>query len=113
MRGCIFCQIVRGDAPARLVHQDDEITAFHDANPQAPVHLLIVPNRHIEGVRDVTPGDAPALGRLFVVARQLAEAFDLLDGYRLVVNDGPAAGQSVPHLHVHLLGARSLSWPPG
>lgn len=113
MTDCLFCHIVRGDAPARIVHQDEDVTAFHDVNPQAPVHLLIIPNRHIAGVREVVAEDAQVLGRLFVVARRLAEDFDLSDGYRLVVNNGPAAGQSVQHLHVHLLGGRSLSWPPG
>ena len=110
---CPFCRIVSGEASARIVYQDDDLTAFHDANPQAPVHLLIVPNRHIEGISVVEPGDEPVLGKLFTVARQLGEEFELGEGYRVVVNNGRQAGQSVSHLHMHLLGGRRLSWPPG
>jgi histidine triad (HIT) family protein len=110
---CIFCRIVRGEAPAHIVYQDEDVTAFHDLNPWAPVHILVVPNRHVVGVAQVEPEDAEVLGKLFVVARQLAEQRDIVDGYRLVVNNGPGAGQSVFHLHVHLLGGRPLGWPPG
>jgi len=110
---CIFCRIVRGEAPARIVYQDEEVTAFHDLNPQAPVHVLIVPNRHIDGVAQVTPEDEATLGRLFTVARRIAEEMGVTEGYRLVVNSGPLAGQSVFHLHLHLLGGRSFRWPPG
>lgn len=113
MSACIFCRIVRGEAPARIAYQDEEVTAFHDLNPQAPVHVLIVPNRHIEGVAQVEPDDEPVLGRLFTVARQLAEQMGITQGYRLVVNSGPLSGQSVFHLHVHLLGGRVFRWPPG
>jgi histidine triad (HIT) family protein len=110
---CIFCRIVRGETPARIVYQDREVTAFHDLNMCAPVHILIVPNRHIPGVAHVETEDAAVLGQLFVVARQLAEQEGIVNGYRLVINNGPRAGQSVFHLHVHLLGGRSLGWPPG
>ncbi|HIE39334.1 MAG TPA: histidine triad nucleotide-binding protein [Anaerolineales bacterium] len=113
MSDCIFCRIVQGQAPARILYRDDEVTAFHDLHPQAPVHLLIVPNRHIAGVAEVGPGDEPMLGKLFIVARRLAEEMDIGDGYRLVVNSGPLAGQSVFHLHLHLLGGRPFRWPPG
>ncbi len=113
MESCIFCRIVRKEAPARIIYQDDEVTAFHDARPQAPVHVLIVPNRHIVGVAQAQPEDAPLLGKLLIVARQLAEELKITDGYRLVVNSGPLSGQSVFHLHVHLLGGRPLRWPPG
>lgn len=114
MSQCIFCRIVQGQAPARIAYQDDELTAFHDQNPQAPVHILIVPNRHIVGVAEVEQGDEPLLGRLFTLARRLAEEMGLTeDGYRLVVNNGPLAGQSVFHLHLHLLGGRLFRWPPG
>ena len=89
------------------------MTAFHDLNPRAPVHILVVPNDHIAGVAQVKPEDAEVLGRLFVVARNLAEQENIVNGYRLVVNNGPQAGQSVFHLHVHLLGGRSFGWPPG
>jgi histidine triad (HIT) family protein len=113
MSDCIFCRIARGDAPARIVYQDEDVTAFQDLNPCAPVHILIVPNRHIAGVAHVEPEDTTALGKLFAVARQLAEQEGIVNGYRLVANNGPQAGQSVFHLHVHLLGGRSLGWPPG
>jgi len=113
MSDCVFCRIVRGEVPARIVYQDEEVTAFHDLNPQAPVHILIVPNRHIVGVAEVEPEDESTLGRLFTVARRLAEEMGVTQGYRLVVNSGPLAGQSVFHLHVHLLGGRPLHWPPG
>jgi len=113
MSDCIFCRIVRGEAPARIVYQDEDVTAFHDLNLCTPVHILVVPNRHVVGVAQVEPKDAEVLGKLFVVARRLAEQENIVDGYRLVVNNGPGAGQSVFHLHVHLLGGRSLGWPPG
>ncbi|MFQ6100524.1 MAG: histidine triad nucleotide-binding protein [Anaerolineae bacterium] len=113
MSDCIFCRIVQGEAPARIAYQDDEVTAFHDLHPQAPVHILIVPNRHIIGVAQVEQGDAALVGKLFVVARQLAEQEEIVNSYRLVVNNGALAGQSVFHLHVHLLGGRRLGWPPG
>ena len=113
MSDCIFCRIVRGEAPARIVYQGEDVTAFHDLHPRAPIHILIVPNRHIAGVAHVEPEDAALLGKLFVVARWLAEQESIGNGYRLVVNNGPLAGQSVFHLHVHLLGGRPLGWPPG
>ncbi len=113
MNDCIFCRIIQGTAPARIVYQDDEVTAFHDIHPRAPIHILIVPNKHIPGVNQVAPEDVPMLGRLFLVARRLAEEMAIADGYRLVLNTGRRAGQSVFHLHVHLLGGRSFGWPPG
>lgn len=113
MSGCVFCRIVRGEAPARIVYQDEDVTAFRDSRPRAPTHILIVPNRHITGVAAAEPEDSELLGNLFVIARRLAEQEDIVDGYRLVVNNGPRAGQSVFHLHVHLLGGRPMGWPPG
>ena len=113
MRDCTFCRIARGEESARVIYQDDEVTAFHDRNPQAPTHVLIVPNEHIENVNHVTDDDVELLGKLFVVARRVAEQESVAEGYRLVVNTGAEAGQSVFHLHVHLLGGRRLSWPPG
>ncbi len=113
MNDCVFCRIVRGETPAQIIYQDEEVTAFHDINPRAPVHILIVPNRHIAGVAHVEPEDEPALGHLFTVARRLAEETGITQGYRLVVNSGPLAGQSVFHLHLHLLGGRPFRWPPG
>ncbi len=113
MSECIFCRIVQRQAPAHIVYQDDLVTAFHDIRKQSPVHILIVPNRHISGVAAVETEDEAALGRLFTVARRLAEEFQIVRGYRLVVNNGPLAGQSVGHLHLHLLGGRPMGWPPG
>jgi histidine triad (HIT) family protein len=113
MSDCVFCRIVRGQAPARTIYQDEDVTAFHDRNPCAPVHILVVPNRHIVGMAQVEPQDAVLLGKLLVVARRLAEQENIVNGYRLVVNNGPLAGQSVFHLHVHVLGGRPLGWPPG
>jgi len=113
MSECAFCRIAQGEAPARVVYQDEDVTAFHDRHPRAPTHILIVPNRHIVGVAQVEPEDVAVLGKLFVVARQVAEQEGIVNGYRLVVNNGRLAGQSVFHLHVHLLGGRPLSWPPG
>jgi histidine triad (HIT) family protein len=109
----VFCRIVAGQTPAQIVHRGEGVTAFRDINPQAPVHILLIPDRHISSLAEVEPGDAEALGRLLVVARQLAQQQGLEDGYRLVLNTGPQAGQSVFHLHFHLLGGRALRWPPG
>jgi histidine triad (HIT) family protein len=112
MSDCVFCRIARGEAPARIVYQDEEVTAFHDQNRRAPVHVLIIPNRHIASVAEAEPEDEPVLGKLFTVARRVAEELGVTD-YRLVINNGPQAGQSVFHLHMHLLGGRRMSWPPG
>lgn len=104
---CIFCQIVAGQAPARIVYRDDLVTAFHDVRPAAPVHILIVPNRHIATLNDLTPADEAWSGHLLETARRLA-AEQGLTGYRLLLNVGADAGQSVFHLHLHLLGGRRL-----
>ncbi len=110
----LFERIASGEIPARIVHQDDEVLAFHDINPQAPVHILVVPKRVIPRMGDARDADAALLGRLLLVARDIARAQGIdRSGYRLVVNHGPDAGESVPHLHVHLLGGRPLAWPPG
>jgi histidine triad (HIT) family protein len=113
MRTCAFCRIARGEGPARIVYQDEDVTAFHDRSPKAPTHILIIPNQHIESVNQIEPADTDLLGKLFVVARRVAEQEGVTGGYRLVVNTGSQAGQSVFHLHMHLLGGRRLSWPPG
>ncbi|NOZ28185.1 MAG: histidine triad nucleotide-binding protein [Chloroflexi bacterium] len=111
---CIFCRIVRREAYGDIVYQDEEVTAFRDINPQAPVHILIVPNRHIPAVSALQPEDAALIGRLFLIARDLAEQEGIArGGYRLVLNNGPEAGQSVYHIHLHLLGGRRMRWPPG
>jgi histidine triad (HIT) family protein len=111
---CLFCRIVQGEIPADVVHRDDEVVAFRDINPRAPTHILLVPVRHIESAGVLTEAEGPLLGHLFAVAAQLARDAGVAEhGYRLVTNSGPAAGQSVPHLHFHLMGGRSMGWPPG
>lgn len=111
---CLFCKIIDGRIPARIAHQDDKVVAFHDVNPQAPRHLLICPREHIATLNDLQPHHEALIGHAVLVARQLAGGLgDDGDGYRVVMNCGPAAGQSVFHIHVHLLGGRSFGWPPG
>jgi len=111
---CLFCGIVDGSIPAKKVHEDDRIVAFEDVNPQAPVHILIVPRKHIPTGLDLAPEDRELVGDLFLVAARLARENGIAsDGYRVVLNTNSAAGQSVFHLHYHLLGGRLLRWPPG
>lgn len=111
---CIFCRIVAGQAPARVVYRDEHVTAFHDIHPAAPVHLLIVPNAHYASLNDLPPEDTHLSGHLLRVARLLAEREGLAgSGYRLLINTGPDGGQTVFHLHVHLLGGRRLRFPFG
>ncbi|HEY57421.1 MAG TPA: histidine triad nucleotide-binding protein [Anaerolineae bacterium] len=111
---CIFCKIIAGEIPSKKVYQDERVTAFHDINPVAPVHILIVPNEHIASVNEVELGQEALLGHLFVVARQIAEAQGIAEnGYRLIVNTGPHAGQVVFHLHMHLLGGHKMRYPMG
>jgi histidine triad (HIT) family protein len=114
MGSTIFSKIIRKEIPADIVHEDDQCIAFRDINPQAPTHILIIPRKEIRNVAEMADDDGPLLGHLFRVARDIARTEGLADdGYRLVVNNGAAAGQTVWHLHVHLLGGRNLSWPPG
>ena len=111
---CLFCRIAAGEIPARRAHEDDLVIAIDDINPVAPVHQLVMPRAHIGSAADLGEGHAALLGRLFAVAATLAREAGLEErGFRLVTNVGADAGQSVPHLHIHLLGGRSLSWPPG
>lgn len=111
---CLFCRIAAREIPAQIVHETEHLLAFRDIDPKAPVHVLIIPKRHIASVNAVSAGDASLLGELFVAARTIAEAEGLTDdGYRLVVNTGAGAGQTVWHIHLHLLGGRDLRWPPG
>ncbi|MCL0058087.1 histidine triad nucleotide-binding protein [Dehalococcoidia bacterium] len=107
---CVFCQIISGEIPGEMLHQDDEIVAFRDVNPQAPIHILIVPRKHVASLSELKDKDLPILGKMAGVARQLAEVEGVSErGYRLVINCGPEGGQVVPHLHMHLLGGRRLS----
>jgi histidine triad (HIT) family protein len=111
---CLFCRIAAGEIPADFVHQDDLVIAFRDISPKAPTHMLLMPRAHVVSAADLSEADGPMLGRLFAVAAQLARDAGIADrGYRLVTNAGPGAGQSVPHLHFHLMGGRSMGWPPG
>ncbi len=110
---CIFCQIIRGERPSRKVYETETIYAFHDINPQAPTHILIVPKKHIARLADITPEDAPLLGEMMVAAKTIAEQEGVSGGFRLVINSGREAGQSVFHVHLHLLGGRRMRWPPG
>ncbi len=111
---CLFCKIVAGEIPSDKVHEDELVLAFNDINPVAPVHQLIVPKRHVASAADLDATDAEMLGRLFAVAAELARQAELPDrGYRLVTNVGADGGQSVDHLHLHLLGGRVMTWPPG
>lgn len=109
----IFEKIVAREIPAKIVWENDDAIAFHDVNPQAPVHVLIVPKKVIPRLDDATEKDGEVLGKLLLAARDIAKKLDLSGGYRVVINNGPDAGESVPHLHVHLLGKRALAWPPG
>lgn len=114
MHDCLFCRIVRKELPASVVYEDDAVLAFRDIHPQAPLHLLIIPKKHIRNVDALEPGDAAVVARLFEAARDLAREHGVAgDGYRLVTNTNEGAGQSVWHLHFHLLGGRRLGWPPG
>lgn len=111
---CLFCRIISGAIPSERVFEDDLVIAINDINPKAPVHQLLMPRRHIGSAADLVDADGAMLGRLFAVGASLARAADLDErGYRMVTNIGADAGQSVPHLHVHLLGGRRFSWPPG
>ncbi|MBV9075622.1 MAG: histidine triad nucleotide-binding protein [Acidobacteria bacterium] len=110
---CLFCRIIRGEIPSKKVHEDAETFAFEDINPQAPTHVLIIPKKHMVGLREATAQDADIIGKCHLVAAEIARKRDIENGYRTVLNVGPGAGQSVFHLHLHLLGGRSLAWPPG
>jgi histidine triad (HIT) family protein len=109
----LFQKIADGEVPAEMVYDDDRCIAFRDINPQAPTHILIVPRKVIPSLDDLSEGDADLVGHLLIVAKKLAATENLVNGYRTVFNCGPAAGQSVDHIHLHLLGGRTLSWPPG
>jgi len=114
MTDCIFCKIVNNDIKATIVHQDDQATAFRDINPAAPTHILIVPNKHIESVNALEAEDEQLIGHLFRVARQLAAQEGIAEnGYRLIANIGAHGGQTVPHLHIHLIGGQPMKHPMG
>jgi histidine triad (HIT) family protein len=110
---CLFCKIIAGEIPSKTVFEDDLTYAFRDINPQAPSHVLVVPRKHIASLADSGPEDEALLGHLHLVAARIAASEELSDGFRTVINTGPDGGQTVDHLHVHLLGGRSMHWPPG
>ena len=111
---CIFCKIIAGKAPGRIIYQDDQVTAFHDIHPVGPTHVLIVPNKHIASANDLTVEDEPLMGHLITVARQLARQEGVnQSGYRLILNTGPNSGQAVFHLHLHLIGGQRMRFPMG
>lgn len=109
----IFKRIIDKEIPAKILYEDDQALAFHDVNPQAPVHVLVIPRKEIRSLAELDPADAPLIGHLFTVVRKLSEELGLQNGFRTVINSGPDGGQSVDHLHIHLLGQRQLGWPPG
>jgi len=111
---CLFCRIVAGEIPTHFLHEDELVVAFPDVSPRAPTHILLIPREHLVSAAELTESHAPLLGRLFATAARLAGDRGLVEsGFRLVTNAGPDAGQSVDHLHVHLLGGRKFGWPPG
>jgi histidine triad (HIT) family protein len=114
MTDCLFCKFVNGSIPVDFIYKDDEIVAFRDINPQAPHHVLIIPRRHIETVLDLNDEDASLAGRMIIAAGKIAADIGISDkGYRLVFNCKRAGGQDIYHIHLHLLGGRQMTWPPG
>jgi histidine triad (HIT) family protein len=111
---CLFCKIVAGDIPADIIHESDTVMGFRDISPQAPTHVLLIPRRHISTINDLEQGDREVIGDLYLAAKAVAAAEGLSEpGYRVVMNCNEEAGQSVFHIHLHLLGGRGLGWPPG
>lgn len=113
MNDCLFCKIVSGAIPADKVYEDDNVLAFRDISPKAPAHVLIIPKKHVESVAALDEDDFDTVGHIFRVAKKLSEEFELEDGFRIVANTGPDGGQTVYHLHFHLMGGRAMGWPPG
>ncbi|HEX3740805.1 MAG TPA: histidine triad nucleotide-binding protein [Terriglobales bacterium] len=113
MEDCLFCKIVQGKIPSKKVYEDEHTFAFEDIYPKAPTHVLIVPKKHLTGLKEATVADAEIIGRCHLTAAKIAKDRKIEDGYRTVLNVGPKSGQSVFHLHVHLIGGRDLRWPPG
>jgi histidine triad (HIT) family protein len=113
-KACVFCSIASGAIPAKKVHEDDQVVAFHDLNPQAPTHVLVIPRKHIGSANQLRGEDEALAGRVLLAASRIARDLGIADaGYRMVVNTGDDGGQTVHHLHLHLLGGRGMSWPPG
>ena len=113
MSDCLFCKIIAGQIPSKKFYEDERVYAFEDIQPQAPTHVLIIPKQHIVGLKEAKPENAEVLGYMQLVAAKLGRERGIEDGYRTVFNVGPRAGQSVFHIHLHLVGGRDLKWPPG
>jgi histidine triad (HIT) family protein len=113
MSDCLFCKIISGEIPAKKVYEDEHTLAFEDINPQAPTHVLIIPKKHLRGLKEALGEDADLIGRLHLAAAEIGRQRGIEDGYRTVLNVGPKSGQSVFHMHVHLIGGRDMKWPPG
>jgi len=114
MTDCIFCKIISGDIPGDIIYQDDDVLAFRDLNPQAPTHFLVIPKKHISTINDLQSEDAELVGKLYLAAKQVAKDEGIAEsGYRAVMNCNAGAGQTVFHIHLHVLGGRGMSWPPG
>ena len=114
MTDCLFCRIASGEVPGRLLYQDDRVVAFRDINPQAPIHILVIPRRHIASLAEAQAEDEGLMGHLLLTGAQVARQAGIAnDGYRTVINTGELAGQTVFHIHVHILGGRAMRWPPG
>jgi histidine triad (HIT) family protein len=113
MSDCLFCKIIAGEIPSKKVYEDEQVFVFEDLKPAAPTHVLIVPKRHFAGLKEAVPSDAEIIGYCHIIAAKIGRERDIEDGYRTVLNVGPRSGQSVFHLHLHLIGGRDLKWPPG
>lgn len=110
---CLFCKIAAGDIPSNIIYEDDDIIAFNDIDPKAPVHLLVIPKKHIKSSAEITSENSAVIAKIFEVIAHLAKERELKDGFRVVTNTGEEGGQSVDHLHFHVLAGRQLAWPPG
>ena len=113
MKDCLFCKIIKGEIPSNKVYEDDKVLAFHDIDKKAPVHILIIPKKHVESVAALEAADYDTVAHIYRVAQKLADEYGLKDGFRIVTNTGKDGGQTVNHLHFHLLGGRAMGWPPG
>ncbi len=113
MKDCLFCKIIAGEIPSAKVYEDDKVLAFHDIDKKAPVHVLIIPKKHVDSVAALEAVDFETVAHIYRVAQKLADELGLKDGYRIVTNIGKDGGQTVGHLHFHLLGGRAMGWPPG
>ena len=114
MEDCIFCKIIKGEIPSEKIYEDDMVLSFKDIEPAAPVHVLIIPKKHIDSINDLTEEDSKIIAHIYLVAKQIAAELGIDEkGYRIVTNCGEGAGQTVHHVHFHLLGGRSFAWPPG